>query len=83
MYEEYCGNGKKRALFGYGISLGSGILSNYIGKEGDNCKLECAFALGCHFDTEIAMAFLKTHMLGFYDYALGLGCRYYCKFFFE
>jgi predicted alpha/beta-fold hydrolase len=82
LYEEHCDNGKRRPLFGFGISLGSGVLSNYMGKTKENCKLDAAFGLGCHFDTNMAMDFLKSHMYGFYDYTLGINCRMVCKSFF-
>lgn len=53
-----------------------------MGKVKENSKLEAAFGLGCHFDTQKAMDFLSTHLFGFYDYALGLNTRSACKPFF-
>ena len=72
IFEEYCENGKKRKLFGAAISLGAGILANYIAKEGHNCPLTAAFNVGCHFDTIKAMEYLSANMFGFYDFVLGM-----------
>jgi hypothetical protein len=53
-----------------------------MGKASDNSKLAAAFGLGCHFDTHKAMDFLRTHIYGIYDYALGINCRFACRPFF-
>lgn len=82
IHEEYCDKGKRRKLFGVGISLGSGILANYMGKEKQNCRFDAAFGLGCHYDTHKGMAYVKQSLFGFYDYVLGIGCRLICKPFF-
>ena len=75
IYEEYCDHGKRRKLFGGAISLGAGVLANYVAKERDQCPLTAAVTIGCHFDTLKAMEFLKTNMFGFYDFILGQFCR--------
>ena len=53
-----------------GISLGSGILANYVAKEGNKCPLTAACAVGCHFDTTIAMEYLQNNLFGLYDYSM-------------
>jgi predicted alpha/beta-fold hydrolase len=62
-------------MFSIGISLGAGILANYVAMEGTKCPLTAACCVGCHFDTHKAMEFLKNNLYGFYDYAMG----YFCK----
>ena len=71
MYEEYCDSGKKRKMFAMGISLGAGILANYVAKEGNKSPLTACCAVGCHFDTTKAMEFLSSNLYGFYDYVMG------------
>ena len=63
-------------LFCMGISLGAGILANYMATEGEKCKLAAGFSVGSHFDTTIAMDFLGKTLFGLYDYGLGIGNRF-------
>ena len=58
-------------MFAMGISLGAGILANYVASEGSKCPLTACCAVGCHFDTDKAMEFLKNNLYGFYDYTMG------------
>jgi len=58
-------------MFAMGISLGSGILANYVAKEGNKCPLTACCAIACHFNTHKAMEYLKTNLYGFYDYVMG------------
>jgi len=73
VFEEHCDNGKRRELYGFGVSLGASIMANYMGKEREKCPLRAAFVVGCCFDTPKSMEFIKSNMYGFYDYFLGYG----------
>lgn len=75
IWEEHCENGRKRKLFGMGISLGAGVLTNYACKAKDSCPLTVMCSVGCHFDTFKAMEFLSNHLYGLYDYCLGYWCK--------
>jgi predicted alpha/beta-fold hydrolase len=40
-----------RKLFAIGISLGAGILTNFMAKEGEGCLIDSAVVIGCHYHT--------------------------------
>lgn len=71
LYEEYCESGRKRKMFAIGVSLGAGILTNYIAKAGSKCPLTAACSVACHFDTTKSMDYIKNNLYGAYDYAMG------------
>lgn len=71
LYEEYCESGKKRRMFAMGISLGAGILANYVAQEGNKCPISACCCVGCHFDAHKAMEFLENNLFGLYDYIMG------------
>jgi predicted alpha/beta-fold hydrolase len=75
IYEEYCDGGRRRKLFAVGVSMGAGVLANYMAKDKGNCPLTAACSVACHFDTIKAMEFLASHLYGFYDYTLGFFCK--------
>lgn len=37
-------------LLGVGFSLGAGVLTRYVGEEGENCRLTAACVLACPWD---------------------------------
>lgn len=69
----------RRKLFIIGISLGAGIMSNYLAQSKSKCKVDAAFGLACHFSIEKSFEWLKNSLYGLYDVALGLSCRTTCK----
>ena len=81
LYEEYCDEGRRRKLFAVGVSLGAGILGNYLTKEKANTPLTAACCLACHFDTFKAMDFLATNLYGFFDYGIGFFTKMSCSIF--
>ena len=46
-------------MYALGVSLGAGILSNYMAFTKEKCPFVAAFGLGCHYDTIKAMEFLR------------------------
>jgi predicted alpha/beta-fold hydrolase len=46
-------------MYSIGISLGSGILSHYMAATKEKSLIDAGMCIGCHFDTEKAMEFLK------------------------
>lgn len=83
IYEEYCDFGRRRKLFAVGVSLGAGVLANYLSKEKGNSPVTAACCLACHFDTFVAMDFLAKHLYGFYDYSLGFFCKLSARCYFK
>jgi len=61
------------------VSLGAGILANYMGIEKESCVLEAGVAVNCHFDTKKASDYLRSNFYGLYDYVLGINCRLSCR----
>ena len=56
---------------GMGVSLGAGVLTNYIASKGSHCPLKAAVGVACHFDLGQAMRHMSKKWFGFYDYVLG------------
>jgi len=75
IFHKYCSGNTKRKLFGVGVSLGAGILSNYMAMDGEECILEAGVGISCHFDAHRAMEYLGSNLFGVYDYILGIGIR--------
>eukprot|EP00347_Sterkiella_histriomuscorum_P004112 403361706 len=62
-------------MFGVGISLGAGILANYVAKAKYDCPLKAAVSIGCHYDSDISLKHMSSYWFGLYDYILGYYCR--------
>ena len=60
---------------GVGVSLGAGVLTNYLASKGENCPLRAAVGVACHFDLGIAMKHMGSKWFGFYDLVLGYYTR--------
>jgi len=81
LYAEHCltktTDGKPdkqtRRLFGVGVSMGSSVLGIYAAELGEKSRLDACVGVGCHFDMNLAFAYLTTNLFGFYDYVIGIG----------
>lgn len=47
------------------------MLALYNAKMGERSRLDSSVGIGCHFETDEACIFLKSHCFGFYDMAVG------------
>mmetsp|Transcript_6579 Transcript_6579/g.5872 ORF Transcript_6579/g.5872 Transcript_6579/m.5872 type:complete len:122 (+) Transcript_6579:621-986(+) len=62
-------------LVGFGLSLGAGLLSNYMAMEKEHCSLVAGVGVSCLFDLHLAMDHMVKHFFGAYDYILGFFVR--------
>lgn len=62
-----------RKLFGMGFSLGANIITNYIGEEGENCKLDAAIVVSNPWNLEVSSLALKRTWLGMEVYMAAMG----------
>jgi len=62
-----------RPLFGVGCSMGANILTNYVGEEGEKCKLKAAVAISNPWNLELCNAIMKRSWLGMEVYHRAFG----------
>jgi predicted alpha/beta-fold hydrolase len=54
-------------LYAAGLSMGSGMILNYLIEEGDKTPLTACFILSCFYDSQKALEYFKTSLFGIYD----------------
>jgi hypothetical protein len=62
-----------RKLYTVGFSLGSNILCNYLGEEGENCKIDAAVLIGTPFNLDLANSALQNSWIGLNVYLAAMG----------
>ena len=62
-----------RRLFGIGFSLGANILTNYLGEEGSNCKLDAAVIVSNPWNLEVSSLAMQSTFLGRRMYSQTMG----------
>lgn len=75
LWEEHCDKGKRRQLYACGMSMGAGMLVNYLIEEGDKTPLTAAFSLSCFFNSQAALNYFRNQLFGLYDLLLSLMIR--------
>ncbi|KAF9506562.1 hypothetical protein BS47DRAFT_1352637 [Hydnum rufescens UP504] len=60
-------------LLGVGFSLGAGVLTRYVGEEGENCRLTSACVLACPWDNVKNSDKLENRWINKAIYSKGLG----------
>jgi predicted alpha/beta-fold hydrolase len=63
----------KRRLYAAGYSLGANILCNYLGEEGENCKIEAAVLVCNPWNLDVANTLLRTTWIGENVYLARMG----------
>ncbi|QDS77044.1 hypothetical protein FKW77_006745 [Venturia effusa] len=63
----------KRKLFGMGFSLGANILTNYLGEEGTDCRLDAAIVISNPWNLEVSNLNLQSTYLGLNVYSKIMG----------
>ncbi|CAI2371712.1 unnamed protein product [Moneuplotes crassus] len=62
-------------IYGVGYSLGSNILGNYIGEQGDKCILSGAVLVCCPFRTDVASHKVENEHFGLISKWLAWSCK--------
>jgi uncharacterized protein len=63
----------KRKIYTIGFSLGANILCNYLGEEGENCKVDAAVLVGNPFNLDVANSALESSFMGLNVYLASMG----------
>jgi hypothetical protein len=63
----------RRRLYAVGYSLGANILCNYLGEEGENCKIEAAVLVCNPWNLDVANTLLRTTWIGENIYLARMG----------